>query len=93
MAMAPDRSLSLVHTTDHYADDEDDAYHSSHHSADIEGRSEGLEKKRDRCHYMEYYFINLSLYRIMFYSYMYNICNKINSFLVKCNQVMIRIIY
>lgn len=45
MAMAPDRSLSLVHTTDHYADDEDDAYHSSHHSADIEGRSEGLEKK------------------------------------------------
>lgn len=43
--MAPDRSLSLVHTTDHYADDEDDAYHSSHHSADIEGRSEGLEKR------------------------------------------------
>lgn len=54
MAMAPDRSLSFVHTTDHYADDEDDTYHSPHHSTDIEGRPEGLEKKRDRCHYMEY---------------------------------------
>lgn len=52
--MTPDRSLSFVHTTDHYADDEDDTDHSPHHSADIEGRPEGSEKKRDRGHYMEY---------------------------------------
>lgn len=45
MAMAPDRSLSLVHTTDHYADDEDDTYHSPHHSTDIEGRPVESEKK------------------------------------------------
>lgn len=52
--MAPDRSLSFVHTTDHYADDEDDTDHSPHHSADIEGRPVGSLKKRDRDHYMEY---------------------------------------
>lgn len=45
MAMAPDRSLSFVHTTDHYADDEDDTYHSPHHSTDIEGRPVESEKK------------------------------------------------
>lgn len=45
MAMAPDRSLSLVHTTDHYADDEDDTYHSPNHSTDIEGRPVESEKK------------------------------------------------
>lgn len=36
--MAPDWSLSLVHTTDHYSDKQDDTDHSPHHSTDIEGR-------------------------------------------------------
>lgn len=45
MAMAPDWSLSLVHTTDYYSDKQDDTDHSPHHSTDIEGRPEGSEKR------------------------------------------------
>lgn len=47
MAMAPDWSLSLVHTTDHYSDKQDDTDHSPHHSTDIEGRPEGSEKETE----------------------------------------------